>query len=252
MTNTGAERPSLSLSVFLSGHHCFPLLASSVYCSLRQRSGSSLSGWEARAETLLCLAEHAFRGPHRCTAAQACAHCDVNVRQQAGSDLVSPRVCVCVCACARLVCACLRTSLGFRVGLCVSFVGLSVFSVRPDSAEGFSSCPSTGSRNEEKDWENDSTTSSTPSNAEYTGIRQTWSVYRVWRPRRQHQIRAHVCVFLLQGPKLYKEPSAKSNKHIIQNALAHCCLAGRVNEGQKNKILDVCSAFSLLPRSLHF
>ncbi|XP_070700804.1 calmodulin-regulated spectrin-associated protein 2 isoform X2 [Pempheris klunzingeri] len=79
---------------------------------------------------------------------------------------------------------------------------------RPDSAEGFSSCPSTVSRNGEKDWENESTTSSTPSNAEYT------------------------------GPKLYKEPSAKSNKHIIQNALAHCCLAGKVNEGQKNKILD--------------
>ncbi|CAJ1072106.1 calmodulin-regulated spectrin-associated protein 2-like isoform X1 [Xyrichtys novacula] len=79
---------------------------------------------------------------------------------------------------------------------------------RPDSAEGFSSCPSTGSRNGEKDWENESATSSTPSNAEYT------------------------------GPKLYKEPSAKSNKHIIQNALAHCCLAGKVNEGQKNKILD--------------
>uniref|UniRef100_A0A672J7M5 Calmodulin regulated spectrin-associated protein family, member 2a n=1 Tax=Salarias fasciatus TaxID=181472 RepID=A0A672J7M5_SALFA len=39
-------------------------------------------------------------------------------------------------------------------------------------------------------------------------------------------------------PKLYKEPSAKSNKHIIQNALAHCCLAGKVNEGQKNKILE--------------
>lgn len=79
---------------------------------------------------------------------------------------------------------------------------------RPDSAEGFSSCPSAGSRNGEKDWENDSTTSSTPSNTEYT------------------------------GPKLYKEPSAKSNKHIIQNALAHCCLAGKVNEGQKNRILD--------------
>ncbi|XP_047445264.1 calmodulin-regulated spectrin-associated protein 2 isoform X2 [Mugil cephalus] len=79
---------------------------------------------------------------------------------------------------------------------------------RPDSAEGFSSCPSAGSRNGEKDWENDSTTSSTPSNTEYT------------------------------GPKLYKEPSAKSNKHIIQNALSHCCLAGKVNEGQKNKILD--------------
>lgn len=41
------------------------------------------------------------------------------------------------------------------------------------------------------------------------------------------------------GPKLYKEPSAKSNKHIIQNALAHCCLAGKVNEGPKNKILEV-------------
>lgn len=49
------------------------------------------------------------------------------------------------------------------------------------------------------------------------------------------------------GPKLYKEPSAKSNKHIIQNALAHCCLAGKVNEGQKNKILDV----SLLLMCLH-
>uniref|UniRef100_A0A674NB06 Calmodulin regulated spectrin associated protein family member 2 n=1 Tax=Takifugu rubripes TaxID=31033 RepID=A0A674NB06_TAKRU len=79
---------------------------------------------------------------------------------------------------------------------------------RPESAGGFSSCPSTVSRNGEKDWENDSTTSSSPSNTEYT------------------------------GPKLYKEPSAKSNKHIIQNALAHCCLAGKVNEGQKNKILD--------------
>uniref|UniRef100_A0A8C7HMI1 Calmodulin regulated spectrin associated protein family member 2 n=1 Tax=Oncorhynchus kisutch TaxID=8019 RepID=A0A8C7HMI1_ONCKI len=77
---------------------------------------------------------------------------------------------------------------------------------RPDSVEGnLSSCPS---RNGEKDWENDSTTSSTPSNQEYT------------------------------GPKLYKEPSAKSNKHIIQNALAHCCLAGKVNEEQKNKIID--------------
>lgn len=48
-----------------------------------------------------------------------------------------------------------------------------------------------------------------------------------------------VIFFFPVGPKLYKEPSAKSNKHIIQNALAHCCLAGKVNEGQKNKILDV-------------
>lgn len=48
------------------------------------------------------------------------------------------------------------------------------------------------------------------------------------------------------GPKLYKEPSAKSNKHIIQNALAHCCLAGKVNEGQKNKILEVTLPFGFI------
>ncbi|XP_016096909.1 calmodulin-regulated spectrin-associated protein 2 [Sinocyclocheilus grahami] len=78
---------------------------------------------------------------------------------------------------------------------------------RPESTEGFlSPCPSISGNGE--NWELESTTSSAASNAEYT------------------------------GPKLYKEPSAKSNKHIIQNALAHCCLAGRVNEGQKNKILD--------------
>ncbi|XP_036376704.1 calmodulin-regulated spectrin-associated protein 2a isoform X3 [Megalops cyprinoides] len=79
---------------------------------------------------------------------------------------------------------------------------------RPGSADGFLSPCRTGSRNGEKDWENGSTTSSVASNTEYT------------------------------GPKLYKEPSAKSNKHIIQNALAHCCLAGKVNEAQKNKILE--------------
>ncbi|XP_030640012.1 calmodulin-regulated spectrin-associated protein 2a [Chanos chanos] len=79
---------------------------------------------------------------------------------------------------------------------------------RPDSADGYLSPTRSGSRSGEKDWENGSTTSSVASNTEYT------------------------------GPKLYKEPSAKSNKHIIQNALAHCCLAGKVNEGQKNKILE--------------
>ncbi|XP_047230446.1 calmodulin-regulated spectrin-associated protein 2a isoform X4 [Girardinichthys multiradiatus] len=78
----------------------------------------------------------------------------------------------------------------------------------PDSADGFLSPSCSSSRNGEKDWENASTTSSVTSNTEYT------------------------------GPRLYKEPSAKSNKHIIQNALAHCCLAGKVNEGQKNKILE--------------
>ncbi|XP_057696789.1 calmodulin-regulated spectrin-associated protein 2a isoform X2 [Corythoichthys intestinalis] len=79
---------------------------------------------------------------------------------------------------------------------------------RPDSADGFLSPSRTSSKNGEKDWENGSTTSSVTSITEYT------------------------------GPKLYKEPSAKSNKYIIQNALAHCCLAGKVNEAQKNKILE--------------
>ncbi|XP_066511740.1 calmodulin-regulated spectrin-associated protein 2-like isoform X2 [Hoplias malabaricus] len=77
---------------------------------------------------------------------------------------------------------------------------------RPESAEGHLSPCQSVSRNGEN-WENEST-SSAASNTEYT------------------------------GPKLYKEPSAKSNKYIIQNALAHCCLAGKVNEGQKNKILE--------------
>lgn len=41
------------------------------------------------------------------------------------------------------------------------------------------------------------------------------------------------------GPKLFKEPSSKSNKPIIINAIAHCCLAGKVNESQKNAVLEV-------------
>ncbi|XP_041745614.2 calmodulin-regulated spectrin-associated protein 2 isoform X2 [Coregonus clupeaformis] len=79
---------------------------------------------------------------------------------------------------------------------------------RPDSADGFLSPCRSGSQNGEDNWENGSNTSSVKSNTEYT------------------------------GPKLYKVPCAKSNKHIIQNALAHCCLAGKVNQGQKNKILE--------------
>ncbi|XP_069459973.1 calmodulin-regulated spectrin-associated protein 3 isoform X2 [Ambystoma mexicanum] len=63
-------------------------------------------------------------------------------------------------------------------------------------------------QNGEQDWENASTASSPCSIPEYT------------------------------GPKLYKEPSAKSNKYIIHNALSHCCLAGKVNESQKNKTLE--------------
>lgn len=45
--------------------------------------------------------------------------------------------------------------------------------------------------------------------------------------------------FFFLGPKLFKEPSAKSNKPIIHNAISHCCLAGKVNEPQKNQILEV-------------
>lgn len=45
------------------------------------------------------------------------------------------------------------------------------------------------------------------------------------------------------GPKLFKEPSFKSNKFIIHNALSRCCLAGKVNETQKNKIVEVDGFF---------
>ncbi|XP_077053607.1 calmodulin-regulated spectrin-associated protein 3 isoform X1 [Siphateles boraxobius] len=40
------------------------------------------------------------------------------------------------------------------------------------------------------------------------------------------------------GPKLFKEPSFKSNKFIVHSALSRCCLAGKVNESQKNKIVE--------------
>lgn len=49
----------------------------------------------------------------------------------------------------------------------------------------------------------------------------------------------HFHGFSSVGPKLFKEPSAKSNKPIIHNAISHCCLAGKVNEPQKNQILEV-------------
>ncbi|KAJ1173523.1 hypothetical protein NDU88_005355 [Pleurodeles waltl] len=112
---------------------------------------------------------------------------------------------------------------GFRINRVFSVSSLSLASLNTgdndsihsdkralgsESVEGFISPSRCGSRNGEKDWENASTTSSVASATEYT------------------------------GPKLYKEPSAKSNKHIIQNALAHCCLAGKVNEGPKKKILE--------------
>ncbi|XP_069858482.1 calmodulin-regulated spectrin-associated protein 3 isoform X3 [Dipodomys merriami] len=78
---------------------------------------------------------------------------------------------------------------------------------RAPSPSGLMS-PSRLPGNRDRDWENGSNASSPASVPEYT------------------------------GPKLYKEPSAKSNKFIIHNALSHCCLAGKVNEPQKNRILE--------------
>lgn len=49
----------------------------------------------------------------------------------------------------------------------------------------------------------------------------------------------HLEMLCFAGPKLYKEPSFKSNKFIIHNAITRCCLAGKVNEPQKNKIVEV-------------
>ncbi|XP_040013404.1 calmodulin-regulated spectrin-associated protein 1a [Xiphias gladius] len=75
------------------------------------------------------------------------------------------------------------------------------------SMESFPMLSRASSRNMERDWENGSIASSITS-TEYN------------------------------GPKLFKEPSSKSNKPIIINAIAHCCLAGKVNESQKNVVLE--------------
>uniref|UniRef100_A0A8C4NGA3 Patronin n=2 Tax=Eptatretus burgeri TaxID=7764 RepID=A0A8C4NGA3_EPTBU len=56
------------------------------------------------------------------------------------------------------------------------------------------------------------------------------------------QISSQVFAGEYSGPKLYKEPSAKSNRHIMHNALSHCCLAGKVNEPLKNKVIEVLDA----------
>nr|XP_014596577.2 calmodulin-regulated spectrin-associated protein 1-like [Equus caballus] len=64
------------------------------------------------------------------------------------------------------------------------------------------------SRSTDRDWETASAASSLASVAEYT------------------------------GPKLFKEPSNKSNKPIVHNAASNCCLAGKVNEPHKNSVLE--------------
>ncbi|KAF7654923.1 hypothetical protein LDENG_00063220 [Lucifuga dentata] len=77
---------------------------------------------------------------------------------------------------------------------------------RPDSPSGCMMPSQLTTQNADKDWEIGS--NSTSPAPEYT------------------------------GPKLFKEPSFKSNKFIIHNALSRCCLAGKVNESQKNKIVE--------------
>ncbi|XP_064798051.1 calmodulin-regulated spectrin-associated protein 1-B-like isoform X2 [Oncorhynchus masou masou] len=79
---------------------------------------------------------------------------------------------------------------------------------RCGSVESFPLLSMNSSRNMERDWENGSTASSITSTVEYN------------------------------GPKLFKECVSKSNKPIIHNAITHCCLAGKVNEAQKNTILE--------------
>nr|XP_032802805.1 calmodulin-regulated spectrin-associated protein 1-like [Petromyzon marinus]XP_032802806.1 calmodulin-regulated spectrin-associated protein 1-like [Petromyzon marinus] len=47
------------------------------------------------------------------------------------------------------------------------------------------------------------------------------------------------------GPRLFVEPSSKTNRSLVQNAVSHCCLAGKVNENQKLKVLqelEMCDA----------
>ena len=148
----------------------------------------SRSSRKDSAETLLCLAERASL-LRVCTVLMLCETTGRGLEICVTvSDLVLPHLCVCVCmSClwnlsvfAVILRTCPRVSVLFC--LFVSFVGLYAIVSRPDSAEGFSSCPSTGSRNGEKDWENESTTSSTPSNAEYTGTICACDVYTPPRP----------------------------------------------------------------------
>ncbi|XP_019497505.1 PREDICTED: calmodulin-regulated spectrin-associated protein 1 [Hipposideros armiger] len=79
---------------------------------------------------------------------------------------------------------------------------------RVESLEALPILSRNASRSTDRDWDTASAASSLASVAEYT------------------------------GPKLFKEPSSKSNKPIIHNAISHCCLAGKVNEPHKNSILE--------------
>lgn len=94
-------------------------------------------------------------------------------------------------------------------------------------------------QNGERDWENGSTISSPASIPEYTGQLDA-SICAIPMNTVHQTLSWHAIeVACPAGPKLYKEPSFKSNKFIIHNAITRCCLAGKVNEPQKNKIVEV-------------
>uniref|UniRef100_A0A8C8GFU0 Uncharacterized protein n=1 Tax=Oncorhynchus tshawytscha TaxID=74940 RepID=A0A8C8GFU0_ONCTS len=100
---------------------------------------------------------------------------------------------------------------GSTLSLATETVSVTFGGAKPQrrgSVESFPLLSMNSSRNMERDWENGSTASSITSTVEYN------------------------------GPKLFKECVSKSNKPIIHNAITHCCLAGKVNEAQKNTILE--------------
>lgn len=181
-----------ALSMFFFGLVC---VSPPVFrCFLGKRPSSRLTeAAKTPPRLFLCLAEQASENDHY----------DVMQDNRRGGGGGGLELChsvwpcfttsLCMCMSVRAIC---RRTLPYTRFLChrpsravclwgffvvVSFVS-SVCDIvsRPDSAEGFSSCPSTGSRNEEKDWENDSTTSSTPSNNEYTGRRHACNQHIVW------------------------------------------------------------------------
>lgn len=44
--------------------------------------------------------------------------------------------------------------------------------------------------------------------------------------------------FLLIGPRLYKQPTTKSNRGIMLNAVEYCVFPGTVNKEAKRRVLD--------------
>ncbi|MGH0155681.1 UNVERIFIED_CONTAM: hypothetical protein FKN15_029688 [Acipenser sinensis] len=114
-------------------------------------------------------------------------------------------------------------------------------SPRAQSPSGLKSPSRLLSNQNGEDWENTSTASSPASIPEYTGTdteREREGERQSERERERDLTSLYYSLQCFYCPKLYKEPSLKSNKFIIHNALSRCCLAGRVNEAQKNKILE--------------